>query len=485
MAWRIGAIRASHWEARGYLGHVSKLAKVILALFGGAIGVSALGLLLLNMYVQSTSVQHRIELELSKALDVPVEIRRTSVSPLGGLTLAGVTIPAKKQEKPLLISQGVSANLRLLSLLAGRILIDEIALESPVVYWQQDDGKWKLPSRLKEEPIPVSQGVAAVTPAETETPAPAATLEPLESVEHARKDNIRVEVQRLRISDGKFDFLNEDGTGFARLEGVNVMGIISAKGDIAGEADTAQVTFVDRYVFTELKAPFTYQADALEIPSLTARMSDGTVRGKFLMEPVKEGTPLEMKLDFEDVNLTKLLVSAGVTSVRAAGTMNGFFELEGRARKRKDMAGRGSISVQNGQLDQYPLLQMIGRALRVDELDQMKLTTAEIRYTIDSGNIMVDSLVLKSQNIQVDAKGKIDRDNDLKLDARLILSQAITRQLPEFIEDNFAQVEGSDRRYLDFEIRGTVEKPKTNLVELALGRQLKKEAMDLIKSLWK
>lgn len=482
-------LSASHWKTRGYLGAVSKLAKVILAIFAGLIGALALGLLLLNVYVQSESVQRQIELRLSEALDVPVKIRRTSVTPLGGLTLAGVSVPSKDGGTPLLESQGVTANLRIFSLLRGRIVIDEITLKSPVVVWQQTDGKWELPGPPRPEPAPPPEGVAASTPAGTppveeppaSTPAPATVAQG----KPATPARIRVEVQRVRVANGNFAFLNEDGQGFARLDGVNVSGSIASGGDLTGDAETAAISFADRYRLRDLKAPFTYRSESLEIPSLSAHLADGTVRGNFQVEPVEEDTPFSMKLDFEDVNLAKLLEEARVTAVHAAGTMSGFIEIEGKVRRRKDLQGRGSISIQNGQLDQYPLLQMIGRALRVDELDQMKLSTAEIRYTIVKGDILIDSMVLKSQNIQLDAKGKVERDNDLKLEARLTLTQNITRQLPEFIEDNFAQVDGSDRRFLDFEIRGTVEKPKTNLVELALGRQLKQEAMDLIKSLWK
>ena len=60
---------------------------------GALIGLGAVVLLGVNLYVQSQGAQAKIQQELSRSLGVPLKIRSMSVTPWGGLELSGITIP--------------------------------------------------------------------------------------------------------------------------------------------------------------------------------------------------------------------------------------------------------------------------------------------------------------------------------------------------------------------------------------------------------
>jgi hypothetical protein len=76
----------------------------------------------------------------------------------------------------------------------------------------------------------------------------------------------------------------------------------------------------------------------------------------------------------------------------------------------------------------------------------------------------------------------VEFDGDLNLEARLAINRKISVQLPGFILSNFKPLENSDLFCVDFSIHGTLSKPRTNLVERVLGREIKQKAVDIFRS---
>lgn len=476
------------WQVPDYLGSVNKVAKAILV---GAISLVALGavaVLLLNVYVQSAGVQQRLETELSRALGVPVRVQGTSFSPFGGLRLKGVTVPDVDHgaDRNFLESSGVTVSFRILPVFVRRFVIDEIALNDPKVVWEQSSkGKWSLPGQTAEarkedvespQPLPEELPVG-VAPAEV-AQAGGSTVD-----NTAKRPLFDVEVNQFRVNRGSFAFLGEEGQPVASFKDIDVSARLRNEG-FAGVATSAETVVAGKFVFSLLRAPFAFESETLTIDRLTADLAGGKVRGDLELSPEEGGTPFTTKIEFEEVDLARLLVESGNANVRAQGRLKGFLELSGQARSREDLEGRGAIVLTNGEMEQYEVLQQIGRILAIDDLQHLKLSAAEARYTIRKGNIDVERLNLQSQNLRVDAEGRIKRDGKLDMRARLTLESAVARQLPPFIEGNLQKVPDSDARYLDFKIKGTLESPDTNLVELVLGRQLKQEVSNFIQNLW-
>src|SRR5436305_4984151 len=115
---------------------------------GALIGLGAVVLLGVNLYVQSQGAQGKIQQELSRSLGVPLKIRSMSVTPWGGLELSGITIPQTVSAGPkhFLEARTFRLRVRFLSLFSRRLVIKEVSLVAPRVVWPQDaEGKWKLP----------------------------------------------------------------------------------------------------------------------------------------------------------------------------------------------------------------------------------------------------------------------------------------------------------------------------------------------------
>src|ERR1700745_235020 len=126
---------------------------------GAFVGLGAGLLLGVNMYVQSQGAQAKIQQELSRSLGVPLKIRSMSVTPWGGLELSGITIAQTSSVCPkhFLEAKTFRLRVRFLSLFSQRLVIKEVSLLNPTVVWPQDaEGKWRLPSVQAARPHDVS-----------------------------------------------------------------------------------------------------------------------------------------------------------------------------------------------------------------------------------------------------------------------------------------------------------------------------------------
>src|SRR5207237_99826 len=89
-------------------------------------------------------------------------------------------------------------------------------------------------------------------------------------------------------------------------------------------------------------------------------------------------------------------------------------------------------------------------------------------------------LVLRSANIHLSATGTVSFRGKLHLSSRLAINEKIRAQLYKPIRANFRPTDEPGYSAVDFEVGGTVERPKTNLLEKVVGRDLK----DLVNSFW-
>src|SRR4029450_2851400 len=122
---------------------------------GALIGLGAVVLLGVNLYVQSQGAQAKIQQELSRSLGVPLKIRSMSVTPWGGLELSGITIPQTVAVGPkhFLEARTFRLRVRFLSLFSRRLVIKEVSLIGPKVAWPQNtEGKGLLPGGRGERP---------------------------------------------------------------------------------------------------------------------------------------------------------------------------------------------------------------------------------------------------------------------------------------------------------------------------------------------
>jgi hypothetical protein len=87
--------------------------------------------------------------------------------------------------------------------------------------------------------------------------------------------------------------------------------------------------------------------------------------------------------------------------------------------------------------------------------------------------ITIDELLFRSQNIRLSAAGTVSFEGKLHLESQLAVSEKMRSQLFRAIRENFQPIDEPGYSAVSFQVSGTVGRPKTNLMDKLIGRDLK------------
>jgi len=473
---------------------VKKLRRIALIALGVVIGLGAILLIGVNLYVQSQGAQAKIQQELSRRLGSPLEIRSMSVTPWGGLELSGITIAQTSAVGPrhFLEAKTFRLRVRFLSLFSRRLVIKEISLINPNVVWPQDaEGKWRLPSSQDLPPSVASAKQAAsvsqpqgesesvqMNPASVLISTPAnlssASQVPLNSKPPRGEPRLAVapEVRRVSVKNGNFTFLDQTGGLLASFSGVDFRTNIRSALALHGDTKVGKISLRDRFFLEQLRSQLRYEPDVLELSKISARAATGEINGYFAMQPEAEDSPFTTSVKFHDVLADQIVENAGGLKGMVKGKLEGSFQASGKTADPSALIGNGEIFLRDGRIQQYSLLVLLGQVLQIEELKELNLEQAEAKYHLSPGLVTIDELILRSPNIRLTASGTVGFDGKLKLDSQLAINDRIRGQLFKAIRENFQPTNEPGYSAIDFQIVGTVERPSTNLVERLVGRDL-------------
>jgi AsmA-like protein len=471
-----------------------KLRRITFIAFALVIALGAILLLGVNLYVQSQGTQAKIQQELSRRLGTRLEIRSMSVTPWGGLQLSGITIPQTSPAGPrnFLEARTFRLRVRFLSLFSRRLVIKEVSLINPNVVWPQDaEGKWRLPSSQEVQLRGVSTKQAASTSqsqAESEfvqkqaAPVVTATSTPLSSPAQVSVDNrparqqsrlaVAPEVRRLSIKDGNFTFLDQAGGLLASFTGVDFRTSIRSALALHGETNMARISLWDRFFLEQLRSSLRYEPDVLELSKISARAANGEINGYFAMQPEAEDSPFTTSVKFRNVLADQIVENAGGPKGMVKGKLEGSFQASGKTADPNALVGRGEIFLRDGRVQQYSLLVLLGQILQIEELQELHLEQAEAKYHLSPGLVTIDELILRSPNVRLTASGTVAFDGRLKLDSQLAINDRIRSQLFKAIRQNFQPINEPGYSAIDFQVGGTIDRPSTNLMDRLVGRDL-------------
>src|SRR6266568_659154 len=472
---------------------MQKFGRLTLLLIGGLSIFGVVVFLALNLYVQSQGTQARIQQELRQRFGATLKIGRISVTPWSGLKLSDITIAQGTGGASANFLEAKNFGLRIafFSLFSRRLVIEEVSLASPNVVWPQNaDGKWRLPDLRLENRENVS--VAAIESenpssdqekAESPSRTPPAKKKKLSPAGENRIDAavpFISEIHKVTLTDGSFHFLGRANEAVANFEGVGFRAAINNASALKGNARVSRVSLRERFFLQQLRSPFRYDSGGLDLSQISARVGGGDVTGRFTMQPEADESPFRIEMKFRGVQADQIISEAGGPSGVLQGKLEGSLQTEGKTTDPDALAGSGEIFLHDGQLRQYNLLVALGQLFQIEELTQLHLDQAEAKYHLAPGVVTIDELVLRSPNIHLSATGTVNFRGKLHLNSRLAINEKIRDQLFKPIRTNFQPTEEPGYSAVDFEVSGTLERPKTNLLEKVVGRDLK----DLVNSFW-
>ncbi len=449
-----------------------KLARILLWLFGGLLVGACVLLLGANLYVQSQGTHRRIQQELSQRLGTPLRLRRISLTPWSGLQLNGITIPQPKGGigGDFLQAQTFQLRVKFWSLFGDRLIIRQVSLIKPVVVWAQNAaGKWRLPE------LPPPPVAAALPPSATAaTPLPDAAPRALPPNEQAAATtSFTPEVRRVKLREGNFTFLDPAGRVVAKFSGLDFTSSFRTASTLKGSTHIEKISLRDRFFIENLESPLTYDPAVLAFSKISAHSAGGDLSGRFDLQLQTQDSPFHASVKFHGLQAEKLMANAGGPSGTIEGRLEGFLEATGKTADSHALSGRGEIVLRDGKLRQYSLLVALGQILQIDELMRLQLEQAEVHYRISPGIVTIDQLLLRSPNIRLSATGTINFNGKLQLAAQLALNDKIRRQLFAPIRENFQPISNPPGyAAVAFKINGTVDRPRTNLMEKVVGHDL-------------
>jgi hypothetical protein len=456
---------------------VKRLLKILLVLFillllgaGGAVyGVRS--------WVQSDKGAARIQAELGKALGMPLEIGHATLG-WGGVRLVDVKIVSEGQT--FLEAPAFTTEYQLMPLLHRQVVLRKMVLETPKVVWPQNaEGKWVLPTRVK--------GPKSTTPSEPKAP-------PTEK-------EFQVALDTLEIKDGTVTMLDAKGARFAHAQNVEMTAALANKEDVSAEVSAAKLDMLGNGPsFVDVRLPFHYAAGKLSFPKCEGTLGGGTVTGSFSMEPKAADSPFDLQLALDKVQLARAIQDPE-WKIRS-GQLRAALTLHSTSREGERGTGRGEIHLSQASVDSLePLLRLIGESCHVPELanlnlslhdnvstigqmlgvpDVVSLKEASAIFQLKKKETIVEDLLVDAGDLAVRVKGKISNEGKLDLDANLSVSSNLEKKLPTFVKTSFTTTEPDGRHGIAFNITGKNDRPKTNLSQKVLGEQIPKQFTDLV-----
>jgi hypothetical protein len=463
------------------LAAVSRLKRVFrLALFLvlGVIGCFGVALLAINLYIQSPGIQRELRESVSESLDLPIDVFRITFTPWGGLNLDSVTVGKPGTSSPVLQAKNLRVRCDYDAFFRRKIIIREILLQHVDITVPMGSIEHQpLIAQEKKNSHPTtatSQPLTNRAPAQNAAPLPSPT--PLTRQTPTLGDTLTrrfwVEIQKFKLKDATISVVHPDGSNVALVRGLDCI-LNFRHGDYLGRAHAENATVLDSILIDDIGAPVKFQAGVLTLGGIDASVSGGELTGELSVDFNKPGVDYRLQLHAVGVDLNDVASRTNNFLDRAHGTLEGTFELSGSVRDPSKLAGLGTMEIKSAYLDQYPLMQEIGRWTQIDELQRLDLERAVSNFRVVGPNIQVDSIRLVSKNCQITLNGQVQDAHRLALDGRLTVSQYLSQKIPNELEDNFQPTTDGHSRYLDFHVSGSLMRPESNLFEKIIGDRRK------------
>ena len=448
---------------------MKRFVKAALIVLAAVVGLVGLGLLGINLYIQSPGTQVLLRDLVSETLGYPVTVFRITFTPWAGFHLENVAVRDPSVSYPIVQAHDLWIQCNYMPLFRRKLIVRRIILNG---------AEFRIPTGEQPQVAQATNDTAALTeraPKDAMVPPAFTEQNPNEPQSskgaprvHTIAQNFWVEIRRFKIQQGFVYLMGAGGAPTASLR--NVEGSVEyRKGEYVGKMRIPSATISDSINVDDIASPVRISNGAMALENISAQISGGELHGHFHADLKTAEFPYDVHIQITGVNLNKIFGRPGGILDHAHGTLDGNLELAGYIRAPSRASGGGFLEVKTGYLDQYPVLRELGRWTQIDELQRLELQQALSRFSIVGQDVKVDSLKLISKNCQVDLWGTVQSAEKLALNGRLTVSQFLSQKIPNELEENFATATDGRSRYLDFRVTGSLMRPQTDLFQRIIG----------------
>lgn len=413
-----------------------------------------------GVFLRSSAVQRKFRDALAKSTGMEVRYEKFLPSLLGSTRFENLT--AKNALGDSLSAKQVAVDTSLARLLQGRVVIRNLEIsDARFVRVEPSPGS---------SPNPAVATIRPLFPASTpEAPAPSQEgPHPSGSSQSAAK--LFRTIRRVSVSNLTVDWLQASGRSRLQVGGIK-LNFDSKDGSTgSGQVSVQQGVALETLPFSNLDANLKLAEGKLSVENLEAGSGGGRITAAASLELQPAGA-FNARLQVREVDLDQ--VSQEVPSMKLSGIAAGQLELRGTLGDTATLGGAGELRVENGMFKGLGLVQMLGQVFQVQELANLKAREAKTTLRVADKKIWLEGLQIDGGDIQLSAPGWIDFDNNLSLEARLALPERMLQgKIAQSLVPRFSPPDSAGRRSLPFQISGTLDKPRTDLLDKLVGDNL-------------
>ncbi len=366
-------------------------------------------------------------LERAKAtVGAEVQVKEMDIAVLSGLTLKGVTI-ANPAPFPgnLLTADAFVLRYRLRPLLSGRLEVERLALERPVVALAMDSrGAFnyeKLAGGAKAAPSKGSPNAEILMQDATKAPL-------------------------MKVQDFDLD---------------SAFNVVGAAAQGSGTARIATLSLADLMFVRGISAPIEMSKESVKLAPIRATLAGGTLGGDVKVN-LKDGFRYVASLDVKGAQVQKLLEEA--KSPRAvSGTLLAQASVEGSGGL-PTMKGKGRAEIADCKVSNMPVFGVVAAALRVPALSSPSFDQCLVEFTLGASRLQMTMISLKGKQMQLTGRGTTDLDTySLDYDLNLALGTETLDKVPVRELKAAFKDRGDGFSAMDFKVTGTSTAPQTDL----------------------
>jgi len=480
------------WET--YLLPVRSNSKPILAVAAILIGVPLAITVILNVALRSEGLQRQLRAAVSPITEgAPLRIAAIYGLPLGGIRLTGLAVESHSGA-PMATASSMTIVPGYRALLRGRLEVAELVVDHPVIRLKPGTPSSSRP----EDPHPSGNGMSTTAPVPPGTSSPSATGSEVSTPTPSSSDRKHslyeqdteksmgmTALRRLVIRGGDLVIAGADGRPALTLSGVTVdakSGESSWTGTLEARTALLGSSFRIGNIRSKLTLPLT--GGKLAASDLSASLGQGRLNGTAECELPPAEPSYRISLSLDGSSLNPLLRDAGYGSSKAEGRVSGTLDLSGVAGKSSTVSGKGSLRCLEAVIQPADFLRQIGQLLQIDELQMLRLQEGRALFHITSGTVLIDDLMLRSQNLILSAQGPLVSSGELDLQARLLFNEKLAGRLRGLLGSKLTAAPEQGFSQLPFRVSGTFSNPRTDLIQRLTGISIGGDLGGLIQGLF-
>ncbi len=444
----------------------------------------------LNRWLQSPAFRTAFEEELSRTLRLPVKIGGLTFSMWSGLAVQGLTVSGA--DGSAFNAAGISARHRFSSLLWGKFTLSEVRIEQPHFRLVEDAaGNWRLPRNEPAAPAAASQqpsatgengaqplGLSAppVVPAASGqagspssvtggTPAFPATSTP------AKSTKSRVSIARVILSGGTVELMDKMRAPFATFAGLNVTLNETTGDNFTGNFDIQRATLHGGLALDRLTGIVSRDGNIIQVRKISASTGGGTLNGEATWTEGATGTA---GVKFDRINIARTAQDAGAASPRVGGILSGEAQFAGLGADKNTITGKGTLALRGGNCREIELLRQIGEVLQIAAIASFEISDVTANFSIAQGQVILAPADVAAPPVGVTLTGPVAFDGALNLSGILHAPADFVARQP-LVAGQFSPPDANNRRGMQFNITGTLKKPRQNLAEKLTGTKDRKQ----------